>query len=372
MRTPIRYLFDLTILDRGMKTTLEALVRTNILQLAPYSSARDESPEWMPEQRLMLDANENSLGGPLNQEFARYPGSLRKALISRIAQWKGVGETQVFLGNGSDEAIDLLLRVFAEPGRDNVIQMPPTYGMYGVQAIIQGAELRNAPLNPDFTPNPAAVAACTDQHSKLLFLCSPNNPSGASLPAAFILEMLKTFPGVVVVDEAYQDFSSEESFVARIKDHPNLVVLQTFSKAWGLAGIRLGMAFAHPFVVRMLNNIRYPYNLNSLTIQHALSALDRKKVVEDQVIQTILEREKLTAALRTLPLVVEVFPSDANFLLIRVQDADALYRYLAMKGILVRNRHKEIHCSQCLRITIGNPAENQQLWEALCQFELSL
>lgn len=355
-----------------MKNTLDALVRTNILQLTPYSSARDESPDWMPEQRIMLDANENSLGGPLDPELARYPGSLRKELVANVALWKGVGESQVFLGNGSDEAIDLLLRVFVEPGKDNVIQMPPTYGMYAVQAKIQGAEVRNAPLNPDFSPNAAAVAAVTDQHSRLLFLCSPNNPSGASLPEAFILEMLETFPGMVVVDEAYQDFSSKKSFVARITDHPNLVVLQTFSKAWGLAGIRLGIAFAHPDVIRLLNNIRYPYNLNSLTIQHAMSALDRMKEVERQVQQIMEERIKLSAALRTLSMVVEVFPSEANFLLVRVQDADALYRQLAMQGILVRNRHKEIHCSQCLRITIGTPAQNQQLLEALNQFETTL
>lgn len=348
-----------------MKTSLDELVRTNILQLTPYSSARDESPEWMPEQRIRLDANENSLGGPLNPELSRYPGSLRKTLVSRIAQWKGVGESQVFLGNGSDEAIDLLLRVFVEPGRDNVIQMPPTYGMYAVQAKIQGAKVRNAPLNPDFSPNPAAVVASTDQHSRLLFLCSPNNPGGASLPDDFILEMLDTFPGVVVVDEAYKDFSPKESFISRIPDHPNLVVLQTFSKAWGLAGIRLGIAFANPFIIRQLNNIRYPYNLNSLTIQQALNALDRQKEVAEQVVQTIREREALTAALRTVPLVLEIFPSEANFLLVRVKDADAVYRFLAMQGILVRNRNKEINCSQCLRITVGSPAENLQLLEAL-------
>ncbi|MCC7465926.1 MAG: histidinol-phosphate transaminase [Saprospiraceae bacterium] len=353
-----------------MNVSLESLVRTNILQLSPYSSARDESPDWMPEQRVMLDANENNLGGPLDPVLARYPGNLRNQLTAQVAQWKGLETSQVFLGNGSDEAIDLLLRAFAEPGRDNVIQMPPTYGMYAVQAKIQGAEVRNAPLNPDFRPNPKAVAAVTDQHSKILFLCSPNNPTGASLPESFITEILETFPGLVVVDEAYQDFSKEKSWLSRIPAYPNLVVLQTFSKAWGLAGIRLGMAFAHPFVVRQLNNIRYPYNINSLTIQHALSALKQKEEVAQQVAQIREEREKLAEALKTLPTVLEVYPSDANFLLIRVKDADSLYRQLALQGILVRNRHKELHCSQCLRITIGKPSENQQLLAALHQFDI--
>ncbi len=347
---------------------LRSLIRPNILSMAPYSSARGEFDAGNSAHKIMLDANENSFGGPIDASLARYPGGLRKQVLQRIANSKTLNPNQVFLGNGSDEAIDLLLRALVRPGQDNIIIMPPTYGMYAVQAQIQQAEIRSAWQNPDFSPNAEAVLRVTDQQSKLLFLCSPNNPTGTGLPESFILEMLEKFPGIVVLDEAYQEFSGKESWISRLHEFPNLVVLQTFSKAWGLAGIRLGMAFAHPFLIQVLNNIRYPYNVNTSTLQLALQALDNQQIVENQKQYIIQERERLAHALSSVKVVEKVYPSEANFLLVKVQNADALYQYLLQNGLVVRNRNKEPLCQNCLRITIGRPEENDQLLKSIQSF----
>ncbi|MBL7810111.1 MAG: histidinol-phosphate transaminase [Saprospiraceae bacterium] len=350
---------------------LRSLIRPNILSMAPYASARDEFDAGNSAQKIMLDANENSFGGPIDANLARYPGSLRKQVLQRIATSKSLNPGQVFLGNGSDEAIDLLLRALVQPGRDNIIIMPPTYGMYAVQAQIQQADVRSAWQNPDFSPNSEAVLRVTDQHSKLLFLCSPNNPTGSCLPESFVLEMLEKFPGIVVLDEAYQEFSGKGSWISHLNEFPNLVVLQTFSKAWGLAGIRLGMAFAHPFLIQILNNIRYPYNINTSTLTLALQALDNQDIVLTQKQLIIQERQRLALALSSLKVVEQVYPSEANFLLIKVQDADGLYRHLLQNGLVVRNRNKEPLCQNCLRITIGRPEENDQLLNSIQSFPIN-
>jgi len=348
---------------------INALARSNIRALKPYSSARDEAPDAGSSQRIMLDANENSLGGPLDKDFSRYPDPLQRSLKESLATLKRLQPEQIFIGNGSDEAIDLLFRAFVEPGKDNIVLMPPTYGMYAVQANIQGAEIRYAPLLPDFSPSADAVRKATDEHSKLLFLCSPNNPTGHCLPEDFVLEMLGDFSGLVVIDEAYADFSGRQSWIDRLDEFPNLVVLQTLSKAWGLAGLRLGMAYSNPFVINILNKIKYPYNLNAMTIQLGLKALSRAAAVSEKATQILNQRHRLEAALPRLSVVEKVFPSDANFLLVRVKNADGLYQYLAENNIIVRNRSKELHCKNCLRITVGTESENERLLEVMTNYQ---
>ncbi len=352
------------------------LVRPEILALNAYASARDEFDDFAgqvelpdngstPSRLIFLDANENSLGGPLEQDFSRYPAPRQGALKAMLAEREGLQLNQVFLGNGSDEAIDLILRAFCVPGQDNVLLLPPTYGMYAVQANIQGVSIREAPLRPDFSPDPLAIRAATDANSKVLFLCSPNNPSGNCLPEAFVRDMLLTFPGIVVVDEAYVDFSAQISLTRYLDEFPNLVVLKTFSKAWGLAGLRFGMAFAGEPIIQVLNKIKYPYNLNTATLQMAFSALQNVKQVEQNIQMLLAERERMAIALARLPVIREVFPSEANFLLVRTVDAGVLYDDLFKQGIVVRNRSRELHCENCLRITIGTPAENDRLLAAL-------
>ena len=350
---------------------IAALLRPNIRALKPYSSARDEfrpagetaSPGV--DNLIFLDANENSLGGPLDGDFSRYPDPHQRALKQRIARREGLEPEQVFVGNGSDEAIDLLIRAFCNPGTDNVVQLPPTYGMYAVQAGIQGVEIRSAPLRPDFSPDPEAVLAAMDAQSKILFLCSPNNPSGNCLPGDYIREMLFSFPGLVVVDEAYGDFSGQPSLTGWLPEFPNLVVLKTFSKAWGMAGLRVGMALSSAFIVRVLDQIKYPYNMNAVTVQLVETAIQREAGVHEKVNRLLEERRRLAEALALLPCVTQVFPSAANFLLVRTVHADNIYQFLLQRGIVVRNRSRELHCHNCLRITVGTAAENDRLLEAL-------
>ncbi len=348
-------------------TNLERLVRPNILDLKPYSSARDEFQSGA-QAAVFLDANENSLGGPFEEDFSRYPDPRQGELKMALATLKGVLPEQIFLGNGSDEAIDLLLRAFCVPGLDNILILPPTYGMYAVQAGIQDVEVRRAPLRPDFSPDVKTVLEKVDERSKILFLCSPNNPTGNALPEGFLLEMLRTFPGLVVVDEAYGDFSEQDSVLPLLADFPNLVVLQTFSKAWGLAALRIGMAYSNPFVINVLNKIKYPYNLNILTTGLALKALERKAAVGQKIALLLSERARLTTELVRLPMICEVFPSEANFLLVRTTDADGIYQFLCEHGIVVRNRTRELHCDNCLRITVGSPTQNDRLLETLRNF----
>ena len=352
----------------NLEERLAPLVRSNILSLKPYSSARDEAPDSTVVQKIMLDANENSFGGPLEEDFSRYPDPQQKPLKGALADLKGINPGQIFIGNGSDEAIDLLFRAFVTPGKENVVILPPTYDMYAVQATIHGVEVRQAPLRPDFSPDMEAVNRVTDERSKLLLLCSPNNPTGQRLPEAFVLKMLDSFPGLVVVDEAYADFSGQESWISRLEEFPNLVVLQTLSKAWGLAGLRVGMAYSNSFIISILNKIKYPYNLNALTLKSALTALSEPGVVAQKIGQILAARKDLERELPLLACVEKVFPSDANFLLVQVNDANRLYGHLAANGIIVRNRSQELHCGNCLRITVGTPFENERLLEVMAGF----
>jgi histidinol-phosphate aminotransferase len=348
---------------------IEALIRPNIRVLKPYSSARDEAPEAAAIS-IHLDANENSFGGPLNADFSRYPDPNQRALKQTLAELRGVSANQIFVGNGSDEAIDLLFRAFVEPGLDNVVILPPTYGMYSVQANIHGAEIRQAPLNKQFEADAQAVRDVMDTRSKLLFICSPNNPTGQCLSKDFMLSMLTEFPGIVVIDEAYIDYTEGNSWVPMLEQFPNLVVLQTLSKAWGLAGLRIGMAYSNSLIINVLNKIKYPYNLNVVTTELALQALSMPEKVAENIAKTLSERRRLESELPRFSYVEEVFQSDANFLLVRVQDADRLYAYLSSHCILVRNRSRELHCENCLRITVGTGAENSRLLEVMGNYRL--
>ncbi|WP_167608895.1 histidinol-phosphate transaminase [Maribellus sediminis] len=337
---------------------INQLLRKNIQDLKPYSSARDE---YTGEAMVFLDANEN----PFNQPYNRYPDPLQRALKEKIADLKKVDSNTIFLGNGSDEPIDLLIRAFCEPGKDNIVTMNPTYGMYQVAADISGVEIRKVSLTSEFQLDTTALLAATDENTKLIFLCSPNNPTGNSLNKEDMLKIVETFKGLLIVDEAYIDFAPGKSLLPELGSFDNLVVLQTFSKAWGMAGIRLGMAFASVQIIGILNKIKYPYNLNILTQQKALELLDQHEQVIDWVKLLIAERDEMTTELQKLPFVVEVYPSDANFLLVRMYDARGIYEYLVEEGIIVRDRSKVHLCDDSLRITVGSKEENITLLTTL-------
>lgn len=337
---------------------IEKLLRRNIKQLTAYSSARHE---FSGEAVVFLDANEN----PYNTPYNRYPDPLQIELKHTIAQQKGCLPTQIFLGNGSDEAIDLLFRAFCNPGVDNVVSISPTYGMYKVSADINDVEVRAVPLNEQFQLSASAMLAKADEHTKLLFLCSPNNPTGNLLSASEIEQLLVSFPGIVVLDEAYIDFAAEASFLSRMPQYPNLLILQTFSKAWGMAGLRLGMAFASEEIITVLNKIKYPYNINLLTQEKAQELLQYEAQKLEWVKEIVQERVLLVEELKKLPFVVQVYPSDANFLLVKMHDATGIYDYLLEEGVVVRNRSNVLLCADCLRITVGLPSENELLIEKL-------
>jgi histidinol phosphate aminotransferase apoenzyme (EC 2.6.1.9) len=339
--------------------TLKELTRPNIWALKPYSSARDEYNGAAAS--VFLDANEN----PYNLPHNRYPDPLQRDLKAELTRIKQVKVENIFLGNGSDEAIDLVFRAFCEPGVDNVVAIDPTYGMYKVCADVNNVEYRKVLLDDAFQFTADALLAATDEHTKLIFLCSPNNPTGNDLLRTEIEKTLVAFSGLVIIDEAYNDFSSAPSFLQQLDKYPNLVVFQTFSKAWGCAAIRLGMAFASAEIISIFNKIKYPYNVNQLTQQQALSMLQRYDEIEGWVKELIAERGRLMDAFSTLTCVKEIFPSDANFFLARVTDAGAIYNYLVAKGIIVRNRSSISLCGNCLRVTVGTPAENKTLLEAL-------
>ena len=339
--------------------TLKELTRPNIWALKPYSSARDEYNGAAAS--VFLDANEN----PYNLPHNRYPDPLQRDLKAELTRIKQVKAENIFLGNGSDEAIDLVFRAFCEPGVDNVVAIDPTYGMYKVCADVNNVEYRKVLLDDAFQFTADALLAATDEHTKLIFLCSPNNPTGNDLLRSEIEKTLAAFSGLVIIDEAYNDFSSAPSFLQQLDKYPNLVVFQTFSKAWGCAAIRLGMAFASAEIISIFNKIKYPYNVNQLTQQQALSMLQRYDEIEGWVKELIAERGRLMDAFSTLTCVKEIFPSDANFFLTRVTDAGAIYNYLVAKGIIVRNRSSISLCGNCLRVTVGTPAENKTLLEAL-------
>lgn len=340
------------------------LVRPNILSLAPYSCARDEFDGGNAET-VFLDANESPFGEGLN----RYPDPLQKALKERIAALRRVRPTQIFLGNGSDETIDLVFRVFCRPSVDNVVTLDPTYGMYQVCADVNQVECRRVPLNADFSLSTDAVLSAYDEQTKAIFLCSPNNPTGNLLAADAIERILREFGGIVVLDEAYIDFCADASWRSRLDEFPRLLILSTFSKAWASAGIRLGMAFASEEIIGLMNKVKYPYNINELSQRHALALLQQPEKVEAEVEVLLAERQRLAAALPALSCVRRVYPSDANFLLVEVADAPTIYLYLAEQNIIVHNRHRVHLCAGCLRITVGTPAENDALLAALQQFE---
>ncbi len=337
---------------------LDKLLRKNIAALKPYSSARDE---YSGEAMVFLDANEN----PFNAPFNRYPDPLQRTVKEKIAKLKNIDAEHIFLGNGSDEPIDLLIRAFCEPATDNIVTIHPTYGMYQVAAEINNVEVKKVSLNPDFGLNAEEILKAANEQTKLVFLCSPNNPTANALQKEAILEVINNFEGIVVLDEAYTDFAPGKTLLPELADFPNLVILQTFSKAWGMAGIRLGMAFASPAIIQFLNKIKYPYNLNILTQQKALELIENNEKVQKWIKLIIAERVKMSQLLKEFPFVLQVFPSDANFLLVKMHDAAGIYKYLTEKEIIVRDRSKIYLCDKSLRITIGTSEENNELLKAL-------
>lgn len=337
-------------------------VRPNILALAPYSTARDEFEGG--DITVYIDANES----PFATGFNRYPDPRHRQLKEAIGRIKGVEPERVFIGGaGSDEAIDLIYRIFCTPGRDNVIAMSPTYGVYSVAAAINDIEYREVAPGPDYSFPVEAALAAADSHSKVIWVCSPNNPTGLAVPIADIERLATDFDGIVAVDEAYIDFSPVPSALTLLDKYPNIIVLQTFSKAWGLANLRVGMAFSHPSVAALMANVKYPYNLNGPTQREILHQLSRD--ITPQVRLIIAERSRLASGLEALPCIERVYHSDANFLLVKVKDsADALYSYLISRGVLVRNRSRVAHCADCLRITVGTPEENTLTLKAIADY----
>ena len=340
---------------------LKEIVRKNIYSLKPYSSARNE---FKGEASIFIDANENPYDTPYN----RYPDPLQLQVKEKISALKGVSVENIFLGVGSDEPIDLLYRIFCEPQTDNVVALEPTYGMYSVCADINNVEYRKVSLKADYQFLADELLAATDENSKIIWLCSPNNPTGNALDAAEIEKVLKNFSGIVAVDEAYIDFSSQPSYLNKLKEYPNMVVLQTFSKAWGSAGVRLGMAFASEEIIKIFNKVKYPYNVNVLTQRYAIKLLDNFSQVEKKVKAILKNREKLEKQLAKVECVKEVYPTDANFILVKTTNSDAIYKYLIEKGIVARNRNGITLCDNCIRITVGTAEENKQVIAALKNF----
>jgi histidinol-phosphate aminotransferase len=349
-----------------MSFDLNTLIRPNIRNLVPYSSARDE---FKGEASIFLDANENSLGSPLTKWYNRYPDPMQWEVKKKISAIKGLPPEQIFLGNGSDEAIDLLFRAFCEPGMDNVIICPPTYGMYEVSANINNIGLKKVPLTPDFQIDLDAMEASIDMNTRIIWLCSPNNPTGNSLNREDIEIILNNFDGLVVIDEAYINFSRQRSFIPELNEYPNLVILQTLSKAWGLAALRIGMAFASKPIIDVINRIKPPYNISQAAQDLVLIALDQVEEVNDMIRILVEERKRLEESLRMLPQVIMVYPSDANFLLVKTIDAKGIYKYLVEKGVVVRDRSNVILCEESLRITVGTPSENEAVVRLISQYE---
>lgn len=345
---------------------INTILRDNIRNLVPYSSARDE---FKGEASVLLDANENAYGSPLPVPYNRYPDPLQLKLKQKISAIKGVPAQNIFLGNGSDEAIDILYRAFCRPATDNVILVPPTYGMYEVSANINDVSVKRVRLTSDFQLDLEGIAEAIDSHTRLIFICSPNNPTGNSVNRADVETLLANFDGLVVVDEAYINFSRQKSFIQELTEYSNLVVLQTLSKAWGLAALRVGMAFASEEIIEVFNKIKPPYNINQASQELALSALERVEEVNSWIRETVDQREKLSAALLQLEIVNYVYPSDANFILVKTTAPRAIYTYLVEKGIIVRDRSKVELCEGCLRITVGTPEENTALLQALTTFK---
>ena len=345
---------------------LTPLIRPHILTLTPYASAREE---YQGTEGTFLDANENAFGTPGQADdqtqFHRYPDPYQRALKQRLSEVKHVPAEQMFLGNGSDEIVDLLIKAFCRPGHDNVVILPPTFGMYKVAAAVNDVPLRVAPLTDDYTIDETALCEAVDERTKIIFFCSPNNPTGNLLNHTLIEHWIDEFAGLVVVDEAYGDFADTPSFAEQLAEHPNLIVMQTLSKAWGMAALRLGMAFASPEVVAVLNKIKMPYNVNRLTQELAIELLDHEAEMQRTVREILSLRDRLAHALERLPVVERVYPSDANFLFVKMHQADRVFSSLIERQIIVRNQSHVQRCEGGFRITVGTPEENQRLLDAL-------
>ena len=348
-----------------MAFELDKLIRPNIKTLKPYSSAKDE---YTGDAKILLDANENSLGSPLTKWYNRYPDPYQQKLKEKLAFVKQIVANQIFIGNGSDECIDILLRTFCEPGKDNIIICPPTYPMYEVSANINDIAVQKALLLSDYQLNVAHIEQLVNPNTKIIWICSPNNPTGNSLDLIDIETILNHFDGIVVVDEAYINFSKQKSFVQSLIDYPNLVVLQTLSKAWGLAGLRLGMCFASPEIIGYMNKVKAPYNINIVTQELALQALEEVGQVNDMIKLLVDMRNALAQVIASMPHVIQVFPSDTNFILVKIPKARQLYEYLLSKGIIVRDRSALELCEDSLRITVGTEQENTLLVDAMYEW----
>lgn len=345
---------------------LQGIIRNNIKGLKPYSSARDE---FHGAASVFLDANENSYGSPLPAAYNRYPDPHQVELKQKISAIKGIPARNIFLGNGSDEAIDVLFRIFCEPGNDDVIICPPTYGMYEVSANINDIDINRVNLLPNFQLDVESILENAGGSTKLLFICSPNNPTGNSMHPDDVELLVQKFEGIVVIDEAYINYAKQSSFIKLLLDYPNLVILQTFSKAWGLAGLRLGMAFASEEIIELMDRVKPPYNVNDATQQLALQALDNISWVNEQIRETVKERDALIESLKAIPYVQKIFATDANFILVKMPEPKKVYDYLVGNGIIVRDRSKVTLCEGCLRVTVGTPAENHTLIQTLQKFE---
>ncbi len=350
-----------------MRFEIENIVRPNIRRLRPYSSARSE---FTGTADVFLDANENAFGSPAGNGSNRYPDPLQTDLKNRIAEMNDVAASQIFVGNGSDEAIDLLFRIFCEPGRDECVICPPTYGMYQVSAEINDVVVNEVPLDGEFQLNVQAILEAISPVTKLIFICSPNNPTGNLMKRDDVVRLAEQFDGIVVIDEAYIDFANAPSMIGDIERLPNIVVLRTFSKAWGMAGLRVGLAFGSEAVIELMNRVKPPYNISSIAQHVVLGALDEKTKIDSWIANMRAERDRLRGSLAKLPFVETIYPSDANFILVRMVDANSIYRHLIEEKIVVRDRSNVSSCAGCLRITIGTELENDRLLEALENYRI--
>ncbi len=345
--------------------SIDALTRENIKKMVAYSSARDE---FTGTAAVYLDANENSIGSPLHKNYNRYPDPHQMLIKEKLSQIKGVPASNIFLGNGSDECIDVLFRAFCNPGKDNVIINPPTYGMYEVSAHINDIEVRSASLTPDFQLDLEQIESLIDENTRIIWICSPNNPTGNVMEHAAVEMILNNFDGLVVVDEAYINFSRYKSYIPSLLDYPNLVILQTLSKAWGLAGLRLGMAFAGKEIIGIMNKVKPPYNIGQATQDLVLEALSQTGLVNEMIRKLVQLRGDLRQQLEAIADVEMVYPSESNFLLVKLPDAKAMYEHLVSLGIVVRDRSRVLLCEGCLRITVGTEQENRLLTNGLRTF----
>ncbi|OXB23008.1 histidinol-phosphate transaminase [Flavobacterium tructae] len=344
-----------------MKLDINTITRENVKSLKPYSSARDEFEDFDTAEMIFLDANEN----PFQTGVNRYPDPQQLSVKAILAKNNKVKTSQILLGNGSDEVLDLLFRAFCEPKIDNIISLPPTYGMYSVLADINAVENREVLLSTDFQPQVDQILDTVDDSTKIIFLCSPNNPTGNSFSDESVVKLLQNFKGLVVIDEAYIDFSKKESWLTEIDEYPNLIITQTLSKAYGLAGIRLGICYASEAVISVLNKIKPPYNVNELTQQRAINRLNNPETIKNEIASIIEQREELVKVLLEVSFVEKVYPTEANFVLVKVDDANKRYDQLIEKGIVIRNRTSQPLCENCLRLTIGIPEENAVLIKEL-------